>query len=275
MTNKDLKFAENYIACGNAKQSAIAAGYSEKTAEYASNWLNPRKPKKYKPELADYIKQLSEEQQNERILTAGERKALLSDIAKGGMLDADRLRPKKYFIWCAQYNVSCKLTALEWDLWQYTSKGSIDGISGNVDISKSRDNRILNIAKFSSEKTANSDQEQPLKTIMKRFRKSACRRMLIMTNSSDFRSRCRRCIWQRKISTPSAFMYSKWVAMISRMPLTTLENSSRTVAIPNICLKCGFPGDCVPSPEYLESQPTPRFRTTCTTMPGFLWLRPM
>lgn len=92
VTNKDLKFAENYIACGNAIQAAIAAGYSEKTAEYASNWLNPRKPKKYKPELADYIRQLSEEQQNERILTAGERKALLSDIAKGGMLDADRIR---------------------------------------------------------------------------------------------------------------------------------------------------------------------------------------
>lgn len=92
VTNRDLKFAEVYIACGNAKQAAIAAGYSEKTAEYASNWLNPRKPKKYKQELADYIRQLSEEQQNERILTAGERKALLSDIAKGGAFDADRIR---------------------------------------------------------------------------------------------------------------------------------------------------------------------------------------
>ena len=99
----------------------------------------------------------------ERIKSGGKIPGVYSSTSwYNGMLDADRLRPKKYFIWCAQYNVSCKLTALEWDLWQYTSKGSIDGISGNVDISKSRDNRILNVAKFSSEKTANSDQEQPL-----------------------------------------------------------------------------------------------------------------
>ena len=34
VTVKDraLKFAEVYIACGNAIQAAIAAGYSEKTA---------------------------------------------------------------------------------------------------------------------------------------------------------------------------------------------------------------------------------------------------
>ena len=93
MTNRELKFAEVYIACGNAIQAAIAAGYSEKTAEYASNWLNPRKPKKYKPELADYIRQLSDEQQNERILTAGERKVELSEIARNkNELAADRIR---------------------------------------------------------------------------------------------------------------------------------------------------------------------------------------
>ena len=92
VTNRDLKFAENYIACGNAKQAATAAGYSEKTARFAANWLNPQKPTKFKAELADYIRQLSEKQQNERIMTARERKAVLSDIARSGMLDADRIR---------------------------------------------------------------------------------------------------------------------------------------------------------------------------------------
>ena len=91
MTNRDYKFAEVYIACGNAIQAAIAAGYSEKTAEYASNWLNPKKPKKYKPELADYIRQLSEKQQDERIMTAKERRAVLSDIAREGN-NQDRIR---------------------------------------------------------------------------------------------------------------------------------------------------------------------------------------
>jgi len=90
--NRDLKFAEVYIACGNAIQAAIAAGYSEKTARFAANWLNPRKPTKYKAELADYIRQLSEEQQNERIMTAIERKAVLSDIAREGNDNADRIK---------------------------------------------------------------------------------------------------------------------------------------------------------------------------------------
>lgn len=53
------------------------------------------------------------------------------------------LMNKNYFIWCAQYNTSCKLTVLDWHLWQYTSKGSMNGISGNVDMSKTRDGRKL------------------------------------------------------------------------------------------------------------------------------------
>ena len=93
MTDKELKFAENYAACGNAVRAAMEAGYSAKTAEYASNWLNPNKPKKYKPELAEYIKQLAQEEQNKRILTASERKAMLSDIARNqNELTADRIK---------------------------------------------------------------------------------------------------------------------------------------------------------------------------------------
>lgn len=41
-----------------------------------------------------------------------------------------------YSIWCAQYNTSCTYTG-RYDIWQYSSKGSIPGISGNVDLDKS------------------------------------------------------------------------------------------------------------------------------------------
>ena len=93
MTNRELKFAEVYIACGNAIQSAIAAGYSEKTARFAANWLNPQKPTKFKPELAEYIRQLAQEEQDKRILTAGERKVQLSDVARSkDELTADRIK---------------------------------------------------------------------------------------------------------------------------------------------------------------------------------------
>lgn len=38
-----------------------------------------------------------------------------------------------YSIWCAQYNTECTYTG-RYDIWQYSSKGSIPGISGNVDM---------------------------------------------------------------------------------------------------------------------------------------------
>ena len=93
VTDKELKFAEIYTACGNAVRAATEAGYSAKTAEYASNWLNPKKPKKYKPELAEYIRQLAQAEQDKRILTAGERKVQLSDIIRSkDELTADRIK---------------------------------------------------------------------------------------------------------------------------------------------------------------------------------------
>ena len=46
-------------------------------------------------------------------------------------LYADEL--STYFIWVAQYNTECNYTG-KYDMWQYTSKGSIPGIDGNVDM---------------------------------------------------------------------------------------------------------------------------------------------
>lgn len=46
-------------------------------------------------------------------------------------LNADELNA--YTIWVAQYNTECNYTG-KYDMWQYTDKGSIPGISGNVDL---------------------------------------------------------------------------------------------------------------------------------------------
>ena len=39
-----------------------------------------------------------------------------------------------YKIWLAQYAANVTYTATRYDMWQYTSKGSVSGISGNVDM---------------------------------------------------------------------------------------------------------------------------------------------
>lgn len=87
MTERQKKFAEYYTQSGNAVQSAIKAGYSEKYANKLAHKLLENIG------VAVYIRELSEKAQDERIMTAKERQALLSDIAKdGGNAPADRIR---------------------------------------------------------------------------------------------------------------------------------------------------------------------------------------
>lgn len=76
MTERQKKFAEYYAQCGNAAQSAIQAGYSEKYAGQNADKLLKN------TNIADYIRELTEAAQTARIMTAKERQALLSDIAK-------------------------------------------------------------------------------------------------------------------------------------------------------------------------------------------------
>ena len=47
-------------------------------------------------------------------------------------LDYKKLKGK-YLIWLAQYS---NKAGLDYDYWQYTSSGSVDGIKGKVDLSK-------------------------------------------------------------------------------------------------------------------------------------------
>lgn len=87
MTERQKKFAEYYAQSGNTVQSAIKAGYSEKYANARAYEMLGNVG------VAEYIRELSEKVQNERIMTAKERQVLLSDIAKDGDNDpADRIR---------------------------------------------------------------------------------------------------------------------------------------------------------------------------------------
>ncbi|UIK35847.1 terminase small subunit [Lactobacillus amylovorus] len=77
MTPKQKKFCDEYIKSGNAKQSAIKAGYSPKTAYSIGNEnLN-------KPELKAYIDQRLKELSNHQILSATEVLEYLSRVVAG------------------------------------------------------------------------------------------------------------------------------------------------------------------------------------------------
>ncbi len=87
MTERQKRFAEYYAQSGNTVQSALRAGYSENYANARAHELLVNVG------VAAYIRELSERAQDERIMTAKERQALLADIAKDGGNDpADRIR---------------------------------------------------------------------------------------------------------------------------------------------------------------------------------------
>lgn len=59
MNKRQKRFCEEYLIDLNATQAAIRAGYSEKTAQRASDWINEKNQEKptsqYNPELREYI----------------------------------------------------------------------------------------------------------------------------------------------------------------------------------------------------------------------------
>ena len=85
MNERQKKFAEYYAQSGNAEQAATAAGYSEKYARGNAYKLVAISG------IAQYIRELTEKAQDERIMTARERQAVLSDIARSGEAP-DRIR---------------------------------------------------------------------------------------------------------------------------------------------------------------------------------------
>ena len=51
-------------------------------------------------------------------------------------LDVKALHDSGYSIWCAKYSTEKPNIAAEYDIWQYSSSGSVDGISGRVDMNR-------------------------------------------------------------------------------------------------------------------------------------------
>ena len=86
MNARQKKFAEFYAQSGNAAWSAVQAGYSQKLVNTNASKLLQNTT------IAQYIRELTEKAQDERILTAKERQVMLSDIARDGHLTRDRLR---------------------------------------------------------------------------------------------------------------------------------------------------------------------------------------
>lgn len=73
---RQKKFAEYYAQSGNASDSARKAGYSVK-------YINANVQKLLQnTAITEYIKELTAKAQQDRIITAVERQAILSDIAK-------------------------------------------------------------------------------------------------------------------------------------------------------------------------------------------------
>lgn len=63
LTPKQERFVEEYIKTGNAAEAARRAGYNRGTSRDAASWLNPSKPRKFKPYLAQIIEQRKQELQ--------------------------------------------------------------------------------------------------------------------------------------------------------------------------------------------------------------------
>lgn len=77
LTEKQKRFADEYIISGNATQSAIKAGYSKKTARFvgAENLT--------KPNIKNYIDERLEELKSERTADAQEVLEYLTSVMRG------------------------------------------------------------------------------------------------------------------------------------------------------------------------------------------------
>ena len=153
--NEDSKLATNITAL---KQYNIPYGiyiysYAENYDEgvYYGNWTNQIINKyNLNPTLGIYLDLENSDSYNENILNSPIGTAIYTEIVKGyvskvpnariyanlnyadGILNTPYLRSK--LTWIAQWGSKCDYTEY-YNLWQYTSKGSVPGINGNVDMS--------------------------------------------------------------------------------------------------------------------------------------------
>ena len=84
MTDRDRKFADEYVIDFDAKHAAIRAGYSETTARNASAWINPENPAK--PKLRALIDRKLAELSRRTGVTA---ERVIQELAKIAFANAD------------------------------------------------------------------------------------------------------------------------------------------------------------------------------------------
>lgn len=80
LDDRQKKFADRYIETGNAKQSALDAGYSESTAHQASKMLR-------NPSIRAYIGQITNEFDNDKVADQQEVLAFLTTVMRGEMTE--------------------------------------------------------------------------------------------------------------------------------------------------------------------------------------------
>lgn len=77
LTEKQQRFADEYIRCANATEAARLAGYSERTARQAGS------ENLTKPDIEAYITERLAKMESDRIMNATEALELLTKIARG------------------------------------------------------------------------------------------------------------------------------------------------------------------------------------------------
>ncbi len=88
LTDKQQAFVDNYFICGgNASEAARRAGYANRTALQASDWLNPKKTHKYKAYLAAAIEKRRQELKSQRTADATEVLEYLTRVMRGKQED--------------------------------------------------------------------------------------------------------------------------------------------------------------------------------------------
>ena len=147
---KDEMFERNYSEATKVNIPVGVYHYSYaksvdeaiKEAELVIKWLNGRKL-----DLPVYFDIEDDSQKNlSRVILDGMCEAFCNRIEKAGywagiysnkycatsVISGIKLG-KKYTYWIAQYTDECTYTG-DYAIWQYTSKGKVNGISGNVDM---------------------------------------------------------------------------------------------------------------------------------------------
>ncbi|EQC2305167.1 terminase small subunit [Listeria monocytogenes] len=81
LTEKQKRFADEYIKCGNATEAARLAGYSSKTANRIGT------ENLSKPVIKDYIADALEKLEADRVMDYTEAMQLLTEIARGEMTE--------------------------------------------------------------------------------------------------------------------------------------------------------------------------------------------